>query len=144
MRMDALAEALATSSAAASRRKYIYTIPTVQNPPRAIMPEPRRAELLRLSHNMACRVFEDDCYADLIWDGKRPPALYATSRTGGVIHIGLILGNRSRRHCGWVSSSLWAILSRMPALTPTPEARARADGAGGILLIAFRRTRAES
>ena len=24
-------------------------------------------------------IFEDDCYADLIWDGKRPPALYAMS-----------------------------------------------------------------
>ncbi len=33
-------------------------------------------------------IFEDDCYADLIWDGKRPPALHAMSKHGGVIHIG--------------------------------------------------------
>jgi 2-aminoadipate transaminase len=24
-------------------------------------------------------IFEDDCYADLIWSGERPPAIYAMS-----------------------------------------------------------------
>jgi 2-aminoadipate transaminase len=33
-------------------------------------------------------VFEDDCYADLIWDGKRPPALYAMSRSATSFHCG--------------------------------------------------------
>ncbi|HAO41451.1 MAG TPA: aminotransferase, partial [Afipia sp.] len=50
--------------------------------------EQRRAELLKLSEEYGVPVFEDDCYADLIWNGKRPPALYAMSKTGGVIHIG--------------------------------------------------------
>jgi 2-aminoadipate transaminase len=70
------------------RAKYIYTIPTVQNPTGTIMPEPRRHELLRLSERYAVPIFEDDCYADLTWDGRRPPALYAMSEHGGVIHIG--------------------------------------------------------
>jgi 2-aminoadipate transaminase len=70
------------------RAKYIYTIPTVQNPTGTIMGEERRIELLRLSEAYGVPIVEDDCYADLIWDGRRPPALYAMSKAGGVIHIG--------------------------------------------------------
>src|ERR1017187_1049741 len=88
MRMDALAEALADLKRRGITPKYIYTIPTVQNPTATIMPEARRAELLRLSEQYGVPIFEDDCYADLIWDGKRPPALHAMSGNGGVIHIG--------------------------------------------------------
>jgi DNA-binding transcriptional MocR family regulator len=82
MRMDALAEALADLKRRGITPKYIYTIPTVQNPTGTIMPEARRAELLNLSQQYGVPIFEDDCYADLIWDGKRPPALYAMSRNG--------------------------------------------------------------
>jgi 2-aminoadipate transaminase len=88
MRMDALASTLADLKTRGIRPKYIYTIPTVQNPTGTIMPQPRRAELLRLSAEYGVPIFEDDCYADLIWDGKRPPAIYAMATNGGVIHIG--------------------------------------------------------
>ncbi len=70
------------------RPKYIYTIPTVQNPTATIMSEARRRELLKLSDDYGVPIFEDDCYADLVWDGKRPPALYAMSGSGNVIYIG--------------------------------------------------------
>ena len=45
--MDALATALADLRAKGITPKYIYTIPTVQNPTGTIMPETRRAELNR-------------------------------------------------------------------------------------------------
>src|SRR5580692_1066708 len=77
MRMDALAAALADLKSRGITPKYIYTIPTVQNPTGTIMPEARRVELLGLSQQYSVPIFEDDCYADLIWDGKRPPAIYA-------------------------------------------------------------------
>src|SRR5882672_8547694 len=77
MRMDALATALQDLKRRGVTPKYIYTIPTVQNPTGTIMPEARRAELLKLAEQYGVPIFEDDCYADLIWDGKRPPALYA-------------------------------------------------------------------
>src|ERR1700694_4428944 len=48
MRMDALAAALANLKRRNIQAKYIYTIPTVQNPTGTIMPEARRHELLRL------------------------------------------------------------------------------------------------
>src|SRR6201987_103856 len=88
LRMDALARALSDLKARGIRPKYIYTIPTVQNPTGTIMPESRRAELLKLSQDYGVPIFEDDCYADLIWDGKRPPAIHARAKNGGVIHIG--------------------------------------------------------
>src|ERR1700674_595809 len=49
MRMDALAAALADLKRRGITPKYIYTIPTVQNPTGTIMPEARRAELLKLA-----------------------------------------------------------------------------------------------
>ena len=53
--------------------KFIYTIPTVQNPTGGVMPVARRQELLDLAARYDCLIFEDDCYADLLWDGARPP-----------------------------------------------------------------------
>ena len=88
MRMDALSNALDDLDRRGIRPKYIYTIPTVQNPTATILPVERRRELLRLAAARGVPIFEDDCYCDLIWSGKRPPALYAMSEHGGVIHIG--------------------------------------------------------
>src|SRR5215475_6896654 len=51
MRTDALAKTLADLKAKNIRPKYIYTIPTVQNPTGTIMPEARRTELLKLSQD---------------------------------------------------------------------------------------------
>jgi 2-aminoadipate transaminase len=116
MRMDALARALADLKSRGITPKYIYTIPTVQNPTGTIMPEARRAELLRLSQQYAVPVFEDDCYADLIWDGKRPPAIYAMSRNGGVIHIGSFSKSIAPAlRVGFIVAP-WEMLSRMLAL----------------------------
>jgi 2-aminoadipate transaminase len=116
MRMDALSSVLADLKARGIRPKYIYTIPTVQNPTGSIMPEVRRAELLRLSEAYGVPIFEDDCYADLIWGGKRPPAIYAMARHGGVIHIGSFSKSIAPAlRVGFVVTP-WAIMSRMLAL----------------------------
>jgi 2-aminoadipate transaminase len=116
MRMDALATTLADLKHRGVTPKYIYTIPTVQNPTGTIMPEARRAELLKLSEQYGVPIFEDDCYADLIWDGKRPPALHAMSRNGNVIHIGSFSKSIAPAlRVGFIVAP-WAMLSRMLAL----------------------------
>jgi len=116
MRMDALASTLADLTARGIRPKYIYTIPTVQNPTATIMPQPRRAELLRLSTEYGVPIFEDDCYADLIWDGKRPPAIHAMATNGGVIHIGSFSKSIAPAlRVGYIVAP-WEMLSRMLAL----------------------------
>lgn len=70
------------------RPKFIYTIPTVQNPTATVMSETRRAELLELSRIYGVPIFEDECYADLVWSGERPRALYAMAGDDRVVHIG--------------------------------------------------------
>ncbi len=88
MRMDALSTALDDLKGRGIQPKFVYTIPTVQNPTGAIMGVERRLELIRLAEAHNVPIFEDDCYADLTWDGKRPPAIYALSNSRNVIHIG--------------------------------------------------------
>ena len=70
------------------RAKYIYTIPTVQNPTATVMSEARRGELLELSKTYGVPIFEDECYADLVWEGTRPPAVRAMAADDRVVHIG--------------------------------------------------------
>ena len=116
MRMDALASALADHKQRGVTPKYIYTIPTVQNPTGSILPESRRAEMLKLSQQYGVPIFEDDCYADLIWNGQRPPAIYAMSGNGNVIHIGSFSKSIAPAlRIGFVVAP-WAMMSRMLAL----------------------------
>jgi 2-aminoadipate transaminase len=98
------------------RPKFIYTIPTVQNPTGTIMPVERREEMLRLSKLHGVPIFEDDCYCDLIWSGHRPPAIYAMAKEGGVIHIGSFSKSIAPAlRVGYIVAS-WDVLSRMLSL----------------------------
>ena len=125
MRMDALSNALDEMKRKGVRPKYIYTIPTVQNPTATIMPVERRRELLRLAAAHGVPIFEDDCYADLIWSGERPPALYAMSERGGVIHIGSFSKSIAPAlRVGFIVAP-WEVMSRMLAL--------KTDGGSGAL-----------
>ncbi len=113
LRMDALAAVLEDHKRRGVQPKYIYTIPTVQNPTGAIMGEARRLELLKLSEHYNVPIFEDDCYSDLIWDGRRPPAIYALAKRGGVIHIGSFSKSIAPAlRVGFIVAP-WELLSRM-------------------------------
>jgi 2-aminoadipate transaminase len=86
--IEALAEQLAALKAQGVTPKFIYTIPTIQNPTASILPLERRKALIRLAHEYNVAIFEDECYADLIWRGiEAPPSLYALD-PGCVLHIG--------------------------------------------------------
>ncbi|MCX7321421.1 MAG: PLP-dependent aminotransferase family protein [Hyphomicrobiales bacterium] len=116
MRMDSLAAALTELKAKGIQPKYIYTIPTVQNPTATIMPDSRRRELLALADEYGVPVFEDDCYADLVWSGERPPAIHALDGSGRVIHIGSFSKSIAPAlRVGFIVAP-WPILSRMLAL----------------------------
>jgi 2-aminoadipate transaminase len=125
MRMDALAAALDALKRKGIRPKYIYTIPTVHNPTGTILPVERRRELLRLAATHGVPIFEDDCYCDLIWSGERPPALYAMSERGGVIHIGSFSKSIAPAlRVGYIVAP-WDVMSRILAL--------KTDGGSGAL-----------
>ena len=116
MRVDALATALDDLKRKGIRPKYIYTIPTVQNPTGTVLPVERRQEMLRMSTVHGVPIFEDDCYCDLIWSGERPPALYAMSERGGIIHIGSFSKSIAPAlRVGYIVAP-WDVMSRMLAL----------------------------
>jgi 2-aminoadipate transaminase len=125
MRVDALAAALDGLRGKGIRPKYIYTIPTVQNPTATILPVDRRRQLLDLAAQHGVPIFEDDCYSDLVWSGERPPAIYALSGRGGVIHIGSFSKSIAPAlRVGFIVAP-WDVMSRMLAL--------KTDGGSGAL-----------
>ena len=86
--VDALRGVLERLKADGVTPKYIYTIPTVQNPTGSVMPLERRKALLALAKEYGVPIFEDECYADLVFEGDWPPALRGLDDSGMVIHIG--------------------------------------------------------
>jgi 2-aminoadipate transaminase len=125
IRIDLLSNALDDLKRKGVRPKYIYTIPTVQNPTGTILPVERRRELLRLSAAYGVPIFEDDCYADLIWSGERPPAIHAMSERGGVIYIGSFSKSIAPAlRVGYIVAP-WEVMSRMLAI--------KSDGGTGAL-----------
>ena len=68
--------------------RYIYTIPTIQNPTGTIMSKEKRIKLIELAKKYDVPIFEDDCYADLIWGEKRPPSIRALDDSKRVIYCG--------------------------------------------------------
>jgi len=116
MRMDALEAALKDLRTKGITPKFIYTIPTVQNPTATVLDESRRARMLALADEYAVPIVEDDCYADLVWSGERPPALHAMSKSDNVIHIGSFSKSIAPAlRVGFIVAP-WQIMSRMLAL----------------------------
>jgi 2-aminoadipate transaminase len=116
MRTDALATTLEDLKSRGITPKYIYTIPTIQNPTATIMPLDRRQHMLRLAMAHGVPIFEDECYSDLIFEGGRPPSIMALARDAGwagVIHIGSFSKSIAPAlRVGYVVAD-WDILSRM-------------------------------
>ena len=116
MRMDALKAKLAELKAKGVTPKYIYTIPTVQNPTGSIMPESRRQEMIALAREYGTMIFEDECYSDLVWSGKRPPAIHALAGGDGVIFVGSFSKSIAPAlRVGYIVAK-WEVISRILAL----------------------------
>src|SRR5215468_9219746 len=116
MRLDLLKQKLEELKQKGIKPKYIYTIPTIQNPTGAIMGEARRAALLKLAAEYGVMIFEDECYSDLIWTNKRPRSLYGMAGGEGVIHIGSFSKSIAPAlRVGYIVAR-WEILSRLLGL----------------------------
>lgn len=87
--VDDLRRRLDELGAAGVTPRYLYSIPTVQNPTGTVMPLDRRHELLATAREHGLPIFEDECYADLTWGCERPPSLRALDGDGGhVVYCG--------------------------------------------------------
>ncbi|MEM9061291.1 MAG: PLP-dependent aminotransferase family protein [Pseudomonadota bacterium] len=114
--VDALRVVLDRLAADGVTPKYIYTIPTVQNPTGSVMPLDRRKDLLALAQERAIPIFEDECYADLVFEGDWPPALRGLDDSGLVIHIGSFSKSLAPAiRLGYMVAD-WPLMSRMMPL----------------------------
>ncbi|MEJ2119306.1 MAG: PLP-dependent aminotransferase family protein [Alphaproteobacteria bacterium] len=116
LRTDTLAETLDALAADGVKPKYIYTIPTVQNPTGTVMSVERRKELLALATQHGVPIFEDDCYADLVWEGERPPSIRSLDDGSRVIYCGSFSKTIAPAlRVGYLLAD-WDVLSRMLAI----------------------------
>ena len=68
--------------------KYLYTIPAFQNPMGWTMSLERRKQVLEVTGKHGIPIFEDDCYADLRFEGEEVTSFHSLDDTGRVIYAG--------------------------------------------------------
>lgn len=90
--------------------KFIYTMPTFQNPSGRVMDMAHRIKLLELSYLYQVPIIEDDAYSELRYEGNPLPPLKALDKQGNVLYLNtfskfLFPGIR----IGWLSAPLEVI-----------------------------------
>jgi 2-aminoadipate transaminase len=88
MRIDLLEELLAELRAEGRRPKFIYTVPTFQNPGGVTLSLERRARLVELAQEFELLVVEDNPYGMLRYGGEALPPLYQLDGGDFVIYLG--------------------------------------------------------
>lgn len=84
---SALNEHLATLAAAGRRPKFLYTVPTFNNPAGITLTKNRRAEILEIAHRHGILVIEDNPYGLLYFGAPAPDAIRSLS-DDGVVYLG--------------------------------------------------------
>ncbi|MEU7979926.1 PLP-dependent aminotransferase family protein [Micromonospora sp. NPDC049081] len=79
---EALEVAIADQARAGRRVKFLYTIPTYQNPAGVTLSEERRERVLDICERAGLLVVEDDPYGQLGFEGEAPRPLRARRRDG--------------------------------------------------------------
>src|SRR5215212_792946 len=87
MRIDVLEETLDRLQREGRTPKFIYTIPTFQNPGGVTMSLDRRRALVRIAAEQELVVLEDNPYGLLRYEGEPLPPLYALDRGEYVIYL---------------------------------------------------------
>ena len=78
----ALEEAIAATVRDGRKAKFLYTIPTFQNPAGVTLSEERREQVLDICERAGLLVIEDDPYGMLSFEGEAPRPLRARRREG--------------------------------------------------------------
>ncbi|WP_020522703.1 aminotransferase-like domain-containing protein [Catelliglobosispora koreensis] len=78
----ALSDALLEQQRLGKRVKFLYTIPTYQNPAGVTLTDSRREQVLDICERAGLLVIEDDPYGRLSFDGEAPLPLRARRREG--------------------------------------------------------------
>lgn len=87
MRVDLLEEKIKELLKNEITPKFIYTVPTFQNPAGVIMPESRRKELINIANEYDLVIVEDDPYGKLRYDSQPVKPIKAFDDEGRVIYM---------------------------------------------------------
>jgi len=84
---DALESTINKAMTEGKKPKFIYTIPTFQNPQGWTMTLGRRKAMVALSQKYDVPILEDDCYIDLRYGGEDVTSIYSLDGTGRVMYV---------------------------------------------------------
>jgi len=88
MRIDVLEDTLERLRVDGRRPKFIYTVPSFQNPAGVTMSLERRRELVRIAHEQELVVLEDNPYGLLRYEGDPLPTLLSLDGGRYVVYLG--------------------------------------------------------
>ena len=88
MRIDALEELLDRLAGDGRRPKFVYTVPSFQNPAGVTMSEARRRRLVELSRERELLLVEDNPYGLLRYEGEPREPLYELDGGDFVLYVG--------------------------------------------------------
>jgi 2-aminoadipate transaminase len=116
LRVDRLEEELKKLADTGRRAKFIYCIPTHQNPAGCTLPLDRRERMVELAREYNTFILEDDAYGELWFDDAPPPSLFALSGGDHAVKISSfskVLATGLRM--GWTMGPA-SLVSRMAAV----------------------------
>ncbi len=88
LKVDELEDKLKALKRDGRRPKYLYTVPTYQNPAGVTMSEGRRRKLVDLANEYDFLIVEDDPYSELRYYGEPVRAVKSYDDEGRVIYMG--------------------------------------------------------
>jgi 2-aminoadipate transaminase len=95
--------------------KFLYTIPTFQNPTGVELSVERRHALAKLADERGLLILEDDAYIDLRFEGEKKPTMFSLSKNDSVLLFGTLSKTiAAGLRLGWCAgpADVIAILSR--------------------------------
>ena len=85
---EALDETIRSQHSAGRRVKFLYTIPTFQNPLGWTTTLARRQRMLEVCQSHGVPILEDDCYVDLRFEGEDVTSISSLGDGEGVLYVG--------------------------------------------------------
>jgi 2-aminoadipate transaminase len=88
VQIENLSTILAAQAEKGERVRFLYTIPSFQNPSGVTLASDRRLAMLDLAERYDLVILEDDVYRDLVFDGDVPASLFELDGGRRVLRIG--------------------------------------------------------
>ena len=105
MRVDELEELLVALASEGRRPKFIYSVPSFQNPAGVTLSDERRRRLVQLAREHEVLIVEDNPYGLLRYDGDPQPTLYSLDGGDYVLYLGTLSKILSPGiRIGWVAA----------------------------------------